>query len=194
MVSAPLARHFAKRELRPAPRGDEEDEGRRAGQAADTDGAAATTTTTAAAKAAERKKTKGTGQQQRRRTFQAQGQAEEGGDVEKMLTRLTCKLQEKRKSFAFGFALEAEDGAGNGRDARPVEEIARELEAMNLGKKDKAAQKNKEAKLKRKLKKQQQQQQQQQDGKENQAEDDEISPPTPSSSSSSSSKRAGRFA
>lgn len=54
-----------------------------------------------------------------------------GGEeaMEKMLSRLTSKLQEKRKTFAFGFAVEnGISGKESDRDSRPLDDLIRELE------------------------------------------------------------------
>lgn len=57
----------------------------------------------------------------------------EGRD--KMLTRLSCKLQEKRRTFTFGF--EIDEDAARTRDRKhdpPLEDIVRDLDSWNLGK------------------------------------------------------------
>lgn len=52
-----------------------------------------------------------------------------------MLTRLSCKLQEKRRTFTFGF--EIDEDAARTRDRKhdpPLEDIVRDLDSWNLGK------------------------------------------------------------
>ena len=76
-----------------------------------------------------------------------------GGEeaMEEMLSRLTSKLQEKRKTFAFGFAVE--DGSGrekSDRDSRPLDDWVRELEVGDSIRNEKER-KKKEKKAAKKL-------------------------------------------
>lgn len=71
-----------------------------------------------------------------------------------MLSRLTSKLQEKRKTFAFGFAVE--DGSGGEertRDGRPLDELVRELEIGDSAKSELERKKKEKKKAKKLAKK-----------------------------------------
>ncbi len=79
-----------------------------------------------------------------------------GGEeaMEEMLSRLTSKLQEKRKTFAFGFAVE--DGSGreqSDRASRPLDDLVREMEVGDSTGNEKERKKKEKKKAKKLAKK-----------------------------------------
>lgn len=142
--TTPLANHFARRELRPQSMHGMEDPAQDAAAAATT--AAAATPTASTPSPSTKARTAGASKQRR-----AHG-GEEG--TENMLSRLTSKLQEKRKTFAFGFAVE--DGRGGEQsagDGRPLDDLVRELELGDSAKSELERKKKEKKKAKKLVKK-----------------------------------------
>ena len=136
--TTPLASHFARRELRPESMHGMEDPAQ--------DAAAAATPTASTPSPSTKAHTAGASKQRRAR----------GGEeaTEKMLSRLTSKLQEKRKTFAFGFAVE--DGSGGEQssgDSRPLDDLVRELELGDSAKSELERKKKEKKKAKKLAKK-----------------------------------------
>jgi hypothetical protein len=141
--TTPLASHFARRELRPESVHGMEDPTNQASH--HLLGAAATPTASTPSPSTKARPARAS--KQRR----AHGGEEA---TEKMLSRLTSKLQEKRKTFAFGFAVE--DGSGgeqSSRDGRPLDELVRELEIGDSAKSELERKKKEKKKAKKLAKK-----------------------------------------
>lgn len=141
--TTPLASHFARRELRPESMRGMEDPAQDAAAAATT---AAAATPASTPNPSTKAHTAGASKQRR-----AHGGEEA---TEKMLSRLTSKLQEKRKTFAFGFAVE--DGSGGEQssgDGRPLDDLVRELELGDSAKSELERKKKEKKKAKKLAKK-----------------------------------------